>query len=121
MRRIVLMIAMFLLPAVWAVAQYDSGPNSESTNSTKTIIEGCLTGAIGNYTLTNFAGASYRLTGKTERLKAHVGETVRVTGVFTPVVYVPGSMSEGTETQPSLSVISFRRVSGVCTERNSLP
>jgi hypothetical protein len=94
---------------------------AQSNTQSKTTIEGCLDGAIGNYILTDRAGATYRLSGNAEQLKAHVGETIRVTGVVTPVVHVPGAMSEGTETQPTLSVISFKRVSGVCNDANNIP
>jgi hypothetical protein len=90
---------------------------AQSTMQSNTTIEGCLDGAIGSYTLTDRAGASYRLTGNTALLKIHVGETVRVT----PVVHVPGAMNEGTETQPTLSVISLKRVSGICNDANSIP
>jgi hypothetical protein len=94
---------------------------AQSTMQSNTTIEGCLDGAIGSYTLTDRAGASYRLTGNTALLKIHVGETVRVTGRVTPVVHVPGAMNEGTETQPTLSVISLKRVSGICNDANSIP
>ena len=84
-------------------------------------VVGCLDGAIGSYTLTNQSGATYQLTGNTEPLKSHVGETIRVTGVITPIVNVPGAMSEGTQTQPSLSVNSFQRISQVCGDVNNIP
>lgn len=119
MRKIILLNLILLLSAVWAVAQYESDSGSESkVISRKMTIEGCLNGAIGSYTLTDHSGASYQLTGDTEQLKAHVGGTMRVTGVVTPVVNVPGAMSAGTETQPTLSVISIKKVSAVCNNTN---
>jgi hypothetical protein len=120
MRRIILLNSILLLSAVWAVGQqYGSDSNGETKfNMT---VEGCLSDAIGNYTLTDYAGASYQLTGNTEQLKTHDGETVRVTGVVTSIVHVPGAMSEGTTTQPTLSVVSFRRISGVCREPDNIP
>jgi len=122
MRRISLLSSILLLSAVWAAAQYDSDSQSESTTvSRKATVEGCLDGAIGNYTLTDYAGVSYRITGNTEPLKAHAGETMRVTGVVTPVVHVPGAMSEGIETQPTLSVVSFQRISAVCNDASNIP
>jgi hypothetical protein len=122
MRRIILLGSILLLSAVWAVAQNNSDSDSESrTTSSKVTVEGCLDGAIGNYTLTDHAGASYRLTGNADTLKAHVGETMQVTGVVVPVGHVPGAMSEGTETQPTLSVISFNRISAVCGDTNKIP
>lgn len=117
MRRALLLASILMLSPMWVLAQY--GSNSEDTTSRSTTarrmtIEGCLDGAIGNYTLTDPAGTSYRLTGNPEKLKAYVGDTMRITGVVTPLAYVPGAMSEGTETQPTLSVISLKLVSAVC-------
>lgn len=122
MRRTILLNSiLLLLSAVWAAAQADTDSDSEQTISTKLTVEGCLEGAIGNYTVTDYAGASYQLTGDTEPLKSLVGDTVRVTGEFTPVVHIPYAMSEGTQTQPTLSVTSFKRVSGVCNDANGIP
>jgi hypothetical protein len=122
MRGIILLCSMILLSVAWSVAQQESDSDSDNgTTSRKVTVEGCLDGAIGNYTLTDRAGASYQLTGNTEQLKAHVGETMRVTGVVTPIVHVPGAMSEGTETQPTLSVMVFKRTSGICSDADNLP
>jgi hypothetical protein len=122
MRKIILFSSMLLLLAVGAGAQSNSDSDGEGkTASNKMTVEGCVDGAIGNYTLTDPAGASYRLTGNTDTLKAHVGATIQVLGVVTPVMHVPGAMSEGTETQPTLSVISFTRISAVCGDTNKIP
>lgn len=119
MKRIILLSSMLLLSAVWAAAQYESDSGSENrTVSRKMTIEGCLDGAIGSYTLTDQQGASYQLTGKTEQLKDYVGGTMRLTGVVTPVVNMPGAISEGTQTQPTMSVISIQRLSAVCNDEN---
>jgi hypothetical protein len=119
MKRIFLLNFILLLSSMWAVAQYDSDSGSGSdTASFKMIVEGCLEGAAGNYTLTVPTGVSYLITGNTEELKAYVGSTMRLTGVVTPVVHVPGAMSEGTETQPTLSVTSVKRLSAICSDTN---
>ena len=94
---------------------------AQSNTQPKTTIEGCLDGAIGHYTLTDRAGTTYKLSGNAQQLNAHVGETMQVTGVVTSVVHVPGAMSEGTETQPTLAVISLKKVSGVCNDPNNIP
>jgi hypothetical protein len=94
---------------------------AQSNTQSSSTIEGCLDGAIENYTLTDRAGATYKLIGNAEQLKIHVGETIRVTGVVTPVAHFPGAMSEGVRTQPTLSVISLHQVSGVCHEANDIP
>jgi hypothetical protein len=94
---------------------------AQSNTQSSTTIEGCLDGAIENYTLTDRAGATYKLIGNAEQLKTHVGQTIWVTGIVTTVVHFPGAMSEGTKTQPTLSVISLNQVSGVCHDANDIP
>ena len=126
MRRIILLSSILLLSAAWTVAQSDNSSSESGTNpsnpiSSRETVVGCLEGAIGNFTLTNASEFTYQLTGNTEPLKAHVGETLRVTGIVTPIVNVPGAMSEGTKTEPSLSVIAFQRVSQVCGDTNNIP
>jgi hypothetical protein len=127
MRRIILLSCILVLSTAWAAVQYDPDAPSQSTTTAAPAtmaVEGCLeldpNGPIGTYMLTNYGGASYQLTGSAAKLKPHVGETVRVTGVVTPVVNVPGAMSEGTRTQPTLSVASIKRISGVCSDSNNV-
>jgi hypothetical protein len=80
MRRIILLCSIILLSAVWtAVAQSGSALDSESgTTSNKITVEGCLDGAIGTYTLTDYAGASYRLAEhgyvESSRWRNHAGD-----------------------------------------------
>ena len=122
MRTISLLSLILLLSTASVVAQNNNNSDlvTQPVSSRATIV-GCLDGAAGTYTLTNFSGASFQLTGSPEQLNAHVGETMQVTGIVTPVVHVPGAISEGTRTEPTLSVISFRRISGVCVDANYLP
>jgi len=122
MRNIVVLFSALVLLAACTMAQYASPDSVSQTNKSLIIVEGCLGQTVGNYQLTDPSGSSYQLTGKTEKLKGHIGQTIRVTASSRPVVNVPGSMSEGTETQPTLSVISFKKLSGVCTNgENNLP
>jgi hypothetical protein len=126
MRRIILLSSILLLPAMWTMAQSVSSSGGENqTDSRTTTVVGCMDGAVGNYTLTDHrTGAEYRLTGNTEQLKSlksNVLETMRVTGVFTPVVNLPYSVGEGTENEPTLSIVSIQRVSGVCSDEEDLP
>jgi Protein of unknown function (DUF5818) len=120
MKRSFLLISILLLSAAWAVAQYGGGYNSQSSDSNRdssqVTVLGCLAEAGGALTLTDQAGTTYQLTGKTEELSAHVGHTIRVTGASSLATHVPGSMSEGTEMQPTLSVASFKHVSSDCGE-----
>jgi hypothetical protein len=122
-KKIVVLISSLLLLTTCTMAQYGGGSdNLSQPDKSLIIVEGCLGQTYGNFDLTDPSGASYQLTGKTEKLSGHIGQTIRVTATSTPVVHVPGSMSEGTETQPTLTVISFRRLSGVCTNgANNIP
>jgi hypothetical protein len=123
MRRICLLSAILLLFGACAAAQY-GGNNAEPPGRAlayQTTLEGCLGGAAGSYTLTLPTGSVLPLTGNTEELHSFVGERVQVTGVATPIAHAPGSMSEGTETQPTMEVHSFVALSGVCsTTSNSI-
>ena len=115
MRKIFVLSSILLLSAVWAVAQYDSGSTSQSkATASQMTIEGCLGGAVGNFTLTDQSGTIYQLTGNTEKMNAHVGHTVRVTGISSSGAKEPGSMSEANEPPPILSVTSFKHVSTSC-------
>ncbi len=113
MKRIILLNSILLLSSVWAVAQYENNSGSPG-NTKKMTVEGCIEGAVGNYTLTDYAGTAYRLTGNMDQLRDHVGGIMQVTGLLYPVTYVPGAMSEGTETRPLLSVLSLKQISAVC-------
>ena len=123
MRRILLLTSILLISSAWAMAQYESGAEAASRASAfGTTVVGCLDGAAGNYTLTLPSGSAFQLSGNETWLKGHVGETVRVWGVEFPVVRIPGSMSEGTATQPTIELRSVQPISGVCTPTsNTIP
>ena len=117
-----LLISILLLSAAWAVAQ--NGPANDASGARVTV-EGCLSEAGGNFLLTSQSGVSYQLTGNTDRLKDHIGQTIRVKGFSTPEAgaasEAPNSMSEGADANapaqqgPSmLSVRSFKHVSSSC-------
>jgi hypothetical protein len=125
MRKFIVLASAVVLSAACTMAQYGGGfdEGSQSQDATNLIIvEGCLGQSVGAYKLTDPAGAKYQLTGKTEKLKEHIGQTIRVTATSAPSLNVPGSISEGTEAQPTLLVISFKRLSDVCTKSaNNIP
>lgn len=132
MRRMILLSFIILLSTVWAAAQTGSGSNSGSQATSpatspatrpatspvtnQMTIQGCLGGAVGEFTLTDKTGITYQLNGNTDKMNAHVGETVRVTGLRPSGGALPGAMSEdvGSNTPPSLSVISFEHISPNC-------
>ena len=123
MRKMFLMASLVLLSAGWAAAQNVSDPNPDFASRSaayRATLEGCLDGAAGNYILTLPSGSIIHLAGKTEELTSHVGENVRVTGVVTPIVNVPGTNREATETEATLSVNSFLPTAGVCNIVNDI-
>ena len=121
MRKMVAMFSALSLLTACSMALYGSDDESQPDKNL-IIVQGCLGETLGSYDLTDPTGASYELTGKTEKLKEHVGQTIRVMATSEPLVNVPGSMSEGTQTEPDLSVISFQRISAVCTNgANNIP
>ncbi len=123
MKKILLLSFIFLLSAVWAVAQYDSQSSASSQSSSdanQTTIEGCLGGSNGSYSLTDKSGTTYQLTGDTGKLDQHVGHTIQVTGTATTgsassTSNSSGSMSEAAEGQPSFNVISFKHMASDCS------
>ena len=88
MKQLFSLIAALLLSAVWMFAQ-DAAQAGSSTssqtnsNASEMTIEGCLSGSAGNFTLTDNAGKSYQLQGKTAKLTDLVGHQVRMKGTQT--------------------------------------
>ena len=124
MRRVSLLISMLVLSALCALAQYEFEQNPNSTfasraASYRTMLEGCLDMRSGSYFLVLPGGAYVHLDGQQEQMSGHVGDSVRVSGVFTPVVNVPGTTREATETQPTFSVATFTSVFGICRDFNN--
>jgi hypothetical protein len=128
-KKMAVLIPALVLLTAGAMAQYTPpqyGDEANSESRSAATVEGCLSVADGSdarYTLTDASGEVYRLTGDTDRLQAYVGQTIRVRGINSSVVYTPGAMSEGTDedAQATLSVRSFRRISGVCQGTSNNP
>jgi cytoskeletal protein RodZ len=53
---------------------------SQTSSDSSTTIEGCLSGAAGNWTLTDQSGKAWQLAGDTSKLSDHVGHQVRIMG-----------------------------------------
>jgi hypothetical protein len=129
MRRILLLISILLVSAVWAAAQVASAPNGESPvvnpDPNRLTVQGCLSGEVGELTLTDGFGASYRLGGDTENMYQNVGHTVKVIGESPPGRPVPGSMAAkedtDTDTPSSLTVISFQDIAPSCDQTQGQP
>jgi hypothetical protein len=92
MRKMFMLVSVFLLGLTWALAQdatqaspsagSASAQTSGQSNSAagEKTVTGCLSGSNGNFTLTDKHGRSYQLTGDTAKLAEHVGHEVKVTG-----------------------------------------
>lgn len=127
MKRILLLSSILLLSAVWAVAQYDNQSSTSSQSSqtsstaSETTIQGCLSGANGNLSLTDKSGTTYQLTGDTAKLEKHVGHTVELTGTevtssaSNATENSSGAMSGSAEAQPMFNVTSFKHISSKCS------
>ena len=87
MKKFFSLIAALLLSAVWLfaqdAAQAGSSTSQANSNASEMTIEGCLSGSAGNFTLTDNAGKSYQLQGKTAKLTDLVGHQVRMKGTQT--------------------------------------
>lgn len=90
-------LATFVLAAGMALAQ---------TSATPSTVQGCLSGASGNFTFTDQSGTSWTLTGNTDNLKEHIGNTVEITG------------NEDT-TNHTISVNDIKDVSKGCNQTSS--
>ncbi len=84
MKRLLLLAGLVLLGTSLAMAQSMPQQQSDQTGSASAAsgtIKGCLSGSNGSYMLTqDETGASFRLVGKDDKLKSHVGHEVMVTG-----------------------------------------
>jgi hypothetical protein len=78
MKKMFVLAGVALLCASLGWAQ-QSAPSADS-NAASSSIRGCLSGAEGNYMLTQQDGTVFRLVGKEDQLKNHIGHEVMVTG-----------------------------------------
>lgn len=92
MKKAMLLSVAIVLCAALALAQ-DTAPGGSSQSTTSTsqtttteqnssgkTIQGCLTGASGNYMLTDAMGMSYKVLGDESQLSDNVNKQVEVTG-----------------------------------------
>ena len=133
MRHLLLLLSVLLLGACWAVAQDTTNPTSPdpsqnsptsasssqtgaTTASGATAVEGCLSGASGNYTLTDKNGVAYQLTGDTAKLSEHVGHQVKITGTSSSAAPGGDGTAAGTTSanSPTLEVSSVKHISKTC-------
>ena len=113
MRKIALLVVL-VLSAAWLLAQDNMGKSSGAG----TTIEGCLSSSSGHYYLTDSSGKKYFLSGEANKLKAHVGHEIKITGMMG--VKTSDTTQEGLESSakemPVLKVKSVQHVAETCTK-----
>lgn len=112
-KTIVLALAL-LTSAVWLQAQAMSQSGSDSNSAT---VQGCLQNAAGRYSLKADDGTIYHLTGAANKLKAHVGHEVAITG--TPTTRTKSTTQEGAAStahqEPVLKVTDIKHIAATCS------
>jgi hypothetical protein len=107
-RKVLMITLVLMVSAVWLQAQ-----------DAPTTIQGCLQ-FKGHYFLTDSSGTVYQLSGAAQKLQAHVGHTIEVTGK-------PGTRTVGTTIQGGASsakeqqvfkVSSVKHVADTCKAGN---
>jgi len=108
MKKMLLLLSVGLLGASLALAQDTSpaDPSATPTANTATSgssVQGCLSGADGNYVLTqDGTGTTYKLAGDESHLKKHVGHEVAIRGQMATASESPSaSPSDQGQAQPS--------------------
>jgi hypothetical protein len=116
MKKLLLLLAVVLALTFTAVAQYGSsssmGQSDQTTTSKaktakKATVTGCVSkepGANGMFTLTNGHYKKGVEVGPTDKVKAHAGHTVQLTGQWS-----------GTGAQKMFEVATLKHLSATCT------
>ena len=125
MQRMFLLVLILLCSAAWLQAQ-DQYPQHPPTGSGqtegasgRTLVEGCLQGSNGSFTLIASSGMTYQLQGDTSKLSKHVGHEVQITG--SPSKSSAGGSTSETSpggSQPALSVEKVKHISESCKNMN---
>jgi hypothetical protein len=91
MSKLSLAAVILLLSSAWMLAQVSASPADQNATSSlqatqqpdqsqTATIEGCLSGNVDDFVLTDANGKTYELTGDTAQLTERVGHKVRVWG-----------------------------------------
>jgi hypothetical protein len=124
MRKMILLLAVLVLPAAWAFAQYggyERGYNRDQGGN-RLRVEGCLFGEPGNLALTDDQGNTFELRGRmASRLNGAIGRRVRVEGRTWFDADNPNAMSSNGEVTPSLRVFEIEQVRGRCDQWGGNP
>jgi ABC-type transport system involved in cytochrome c biogenesis ATPase subunit len=112
-RKTLMLTLVLLTSAVWLQAQ-DSGQMGKTSDLTT--IQGCLQYSKGHYRLTEDNGTTHQLQSQANKLQAHVGHTVELTGkpaVRTVGTTIQGAASSAKEEQV-FKVSTIKHVADTC-------
>jgi hypothetical protein len=108
-----------LLSAAWSQAQQGETGQAAGKNSKETILEGCLSSSSGQYFLIDSGGVKHQLSGYANKLKAHVGHEVEITGK--PSTKTVSDTSYGAassaEIIPVFEVKSLKHIADACKSK----
>ena len=120
MKRILVLLSLGLMYASLALAQTSQGQDQSAMSSgagqaNSDSIKGCLSGSDANYMLTqDGTGATFKLVGKEDQLKKHVGHEVAVMG------QVSGGSSGSSTAMSSKDQGQGQSSAGAGSESNSI-
>jgi hypothetical protein len=116
MRKTLGLALALVLSAVWLQAQQGETGKATGKTSGETTIQGCLSNASGQYFLTDGSGTKHQLSGYANKLKAHVGHEVQITGK--PGIKTVSDTSYGAassaEQIPVFEVKTVKQIVDVC-------
>ena len=112
-------LALALLLSAWLQAQTRDTTSQTNPDSSQNMVEGCLQGSNGNFTLTDNSGITYRLQGDTKKLSDHVGHEVEITGTTSGQTSASSdsamsSGKSGGSEQPTLTITKVKHMSKTC-------
>jgi hypothetical protein len=119
MLKILTLAAALLISAAGLQAQQGETGQSARKSANLTTIEGCLSNSSGQYFVTDGSGTKHELSGYSNKLKAHVGHEVQITGK--PSIRTEADTSYGAassaEEIPVFEVKTVRQVADACKSK----
>jgi hypothetical protein len=118
MRKIVLLTGVLALLATWTAAQQQNGPSGENaSNQNRTMVRGCLTGAVGQYQLVDDNHIVYRVEGNDKELSSFNGKQVEIKGNIEEDTPPKEQQTASSFSQPErhLTPASINKISDTCT------
>jgi hypothetical protein len=127
MNRLLLITSMLLLTIAFAMAKSSNTTNSQmstavAANAMQKTVQGCLSDANGDYTLTDSSGTIWQLEGSTDQLKNDVGHTVAITGRGNNAAVLTGNSKDYIDVDMAsvndFQVSTVKQISATCSQQN---